>query len=122
MIAWLVGGVLCATAIMMALVPGMMRELSQDQLVMRAFGITLVVAGWMLARAGWVLALGARRVFAVFIALYLFAVGALLLARPVWAGWLYENGRAIAAPWVFGIPGLLTLWLGRWDRWVNRGG
>lgn len=122
MIAWLVGGVLCATAILMALGPEATRELSQDRLVMRALGITLVVAGWMLGRAGWVLALGARRVFAFFIAVYLFAVGALLLGRPVWAGWLYESGRGIAAPWVVGVPGLLALWLGRWDRGIKRGG
>ncbi len=94
--------------------PALVADLSRDGLVMRALGITLGFAGFMLARVAIRTAAGFRRGFALVIALPLIAVGLTLLAKPDLAPYLYDTGRGIFVPWVFGIPAVLALLLGRW--------
>lgn len=117
-IALVVGGTLCVLAIVAGMAPAMVATLAHDGLVMRALGLTLGFSGFMLARVALLAAAGPRRVLALVIAVPLVALALALLAYPQIATYLYDSGRGIFVPWVFGLPAVLALLLSRWR--INR--
>ncbi len=101
-------------ALLAAMAPSMAVALAHDPVVMRALGVTVGFAGFILARVALRAAAGARRLFALLIALLLVLFAAVLLVSPGYATWLYDTGRSVFVPWVFGVPAVLTLMLSRW--------
>lgn len=112
--ALVVGGTLSAFALLAAMAPSMVAALAHDPVVMRALGITVGFAGFILGRVALRAAAGARRVVALFIALLLLLFAGLLLVSPSYATWLYDSERSVFVPWVFGVPAVMTLMLSRW--------
>ena len=110
----LVGIVMTAFALVAALAPALVASLLRDQVFARVLGVTLAMAGVMLARVSIRAALGVRRFIGVAIALSLLATGAVLLAVPSMAVWFHDNKRTIFVPWVFGIPAVASLLLSRY--------
>lgn len=112
--ALLVGGTLCVLAIVSAAAPVLMSQLAHDALVMRALGVTVGFAGFMLGFVAVKASAGSRRIAALVVAAPLAVIAMALLARPDVALWFYDTGRAIFVPWVLGIPAVLALLLSRW--------
>lgn len=109
-----VGGTLSALALLAGLAPAMVSALAEDRIVMRALGLTLGFAGYMLANVAIKAAVGPRRIFALVIAAPLFGLAVTLLAKPGLASYFHDTGRAVFIPWVFGVPAVLALVLSRW--------
>lgn len=113
-ISLVVGGTLCALALLAGFAPTMMASLAQDPLVMRALGVTIGFAAFMLARVAMKAAAGFRRMFALLIAVPLLVFALALLVKPDLSTQPYDAGLGIVVPWIFGLPGVLALMLSRW--------
>lgn len=113
-ISLLVGVTLCALALIAGFAPAFVAALAQDTLVMRALGVTLGFAGFMLGRVALKAAAGPRRLAALGLAAPLVALALALLVQPSLATYLYDTRRGIFVPWVFGVPAVLALMLSRW--------
>ena len=110
----MVGGTLCALALIAGFSPKLVVALAHDGIVMRALGLTLGFAAFMLASVAIKAAAGTRRLAAMVLATPIFALGGVLLVYPAVATYLYDTERGIFVPWVFGVPAVLALMLSRW--------
>lgn len=112
--ALILGGTLSGLAITTALLRNPMREMASDPLVVRSLAATIGVAAFMLARAGLRSVAGPRRPAALLVSLPVLALGIALLTLPSLALVPYARGWDAFVPWIYGVPGVLSLVLGRW--------
>ncbi|HNS96931.1 MAG TPA: hypothetical protein PLJ27_23550 [Polyangiaceae bacterium] len=113
-ISLLVGSVLCAFALTCSVFPKLVADLAHDPLFVRALGVTVGMAGFMLGRVSWQAAAGPRRMTGLLIAIPLLVLALFLVVNPTYAvGW-HTTGRTVFIPWIFGVPGVSALLLSRW--------
>jgi len=109
--------VFSAFAITAAIAPKLVAALLSESLFARALGVTFAMAGAMLARVAIRTAFGWRRAAGVVIAAPLVATAIVLVVSPSLATWFHDTGHKVFVPWIFGIPAVGALLLGRWrDR------
>ncbi|HQP34226.1 MAG TPA: hypothetical protein PLI95_03575 [Polyangiaceae bacterium] len=112
--ALIVGGLLCALALLVAMARKLVSQLALDPLVVRALCITIWVAAFMLVRVAQRASAGWRRIAALAIGLPLIVGATALAVVPAWAAIPFERGWGALASWIFGVPGVLALLLSRW--------